>query len=435
MSSSDNMLRLGIAAASPSPSSSQSSSASSKALPADPFMSATQQMLLPPGSGGGGQPLLSSTQQMMSSGAGALLVSLFMTPLDVVKIRLQSQERIYSKKCFLYSNGIMDHLCPRTNGDPPQRALHTVEQICNCKWYNRPRYFNGTFDAILKIGRTEGVASLWSGLSPTLVLAVPTTMIYFTTYEQLKRWLHQRVAGRYTDISSAASNTVPQQSSTVQQPNRFDDTKLVNSSSVAVAQDTGAWISLLSGGLARLWAVTIVSPLELVRTKMQSQKMKLYEVRSCIKDLVKTRGVIGLWSGYTATLLRDVPFSALYWPLYESIKSMHAEQNSFYVTFVSGGVAGSVASTVTLPFDVVKTTKQIEFGEKNIMLVNSGMPRTNKQIVQDILKEQGFKGLFSGLTPRILKVAPACAIMISSYEFFKKFFHKQNLEEINLSSN
>ncbi len=74
----------------------------------------------------------------------------------------------------------------RTNGDPPTRALHTAEEICNCKWYNRPKYFNGTLDAIVKISRTEGISSLWSGLSPTLVLAVPTTMIYFTAYEKLK---------------------------------------------------------------------------------------------------------------------------------------------------------------------------------------------------------------------------------------------------------
>ena len=44
------------------------------------------------------------------------------------------------------------------------QALHTAEEICNCKWYNRPRYFNGTLDAFLKISRTEGVSSLWSGL-------------------------------------------------------------------------------------------------------------------------------------------------------------------------------------------------------------------------------------------------------------------------------
>merc|ERR1719427_812788 len=96
-----------------------------------------------------------------------------------------------AKKCFLYSNGIMDHLGPKqvtfkTNGDPPVRAVHTAEQICNCKWYNRPKYFNGTLDAFVKIAKVEGISSLWSGLSPTLVLAVPTTVIYFTTYEQLK---------------------------------------------------------------------------------------------------------------------------------------------------------------------------------------------------------------------------------------------------------
>ena len=117
---------------------------------------------------GGGDYALNPTQQMMSAGAGSLVVSLFMTPLDVVKIRLQAQERFHAKKCFLYSNGLMDHLCPRTNGDPPARALHTAQEICDCKWYNRPKYFTGTADALVKISRLEGISSLWSGLSPTL---------------------------------------------------------------------------------------------------------------------------------------------------------------------------------------------------------------------------------------------------------------------------
>ena len=39
----------------------------------------------------------------------------------------------------------------------------------------------------MKIARVEGVASLWSGLPPTLLMAVPTTVVYFTCYEQLRR--------------------------------------------------------------------------------------------------------------------------------------------------------------------------------------------------------------------------------------------------------
>lgn len=333
--------------------------------------------------------VLTPGQQMLSSGTGAMLVSLFMTPLDVVKIRLQTQDRLFAKKCFLYSNGLGDHLCPRVNGDPPARALHTVQEICDCKWYNRPKYFNGTGDALYKIGKTEGLSSLWSGLSPTLVLAVPTTVIYFTMYEQIKVLLQR----------------------TSQAP---------------------TLVSLLSGGLARLVSVTLVSPLELVRTKMQSQKMPLSQVKSCLADLVRNHGVLGLWRGYTATLLRDVPFSALYWPLYEQTKAVlgsPARQTSkdyFMVCFASGALAGSVASTVTLPFDVIKTIRQIDIGEKEIMNVRQGQTGTNLLIAKELVREQGVRGLFVGLTPRLLKVAPACAIMISSYEMCKGMFAEQN---------
>lgn len=360
------------------------------------------------GSGASGDFILSPHQAMLSAGAGSMVVSLFMTPLDVVKIRMQAQERFHAKKCFLYSNGLMDHLCPRTNGDPPSRALHTAQEICDCKWYNRPKYFNGTFDALLKISRLEGVSSLWSGLSPTLVLAIPTTVIYFTMYEQLKILINKK---RITYFGSNIKNTA--------------------------TSEAPGWVSLTAGGIARLFAVTIVSPLELTRTKMQSQKMPWSDVTKCLSSLVRSQGVMGLWNGYTATLLRDVPFSALYWPLYEQSKYLltsysnsanmiTAFNHSFIINFLSGALAGSVASTVTLPFDVIKTLKQLEMGEKDIMRVSPGQARSNTTIARELIAEQGARALFSGLTPRLLKVAPACAIMISSYESCKEFFRNKN---------
>ena len=35
---------------------------------------------------------------------------------------------------------------------------------------------------------------------------------------------------------------------------------------------------------------------------------------------------------------------------------------------------------------------------------------------------------FLGLIPRLIKIAPACAVMISTYEFGKSFFQKQNAQ-------
>jgi len=229
----------------------------------------------------------------------------------------------------------------------------------------------------VKITKVEGITSLWSGLSPTLVSAVPTTVVYFTTYEQLKAYMvrHSTNAEKY-----------------------------------AMA------ISTLSGGLARIWAVTLVSPLELVRTKMQAQKMSFIDVRKALVFTVKTDGISGLWKGLSATLLRDVPFSAVYWPCYEYLRPTEFNLGE---SFAAGAVAGSLASTVTLPMDVIKTRFQLELGER-------GVPKKNFEVVREILAAQGWRGLFSGLVPRLLKVAPACAIMISSYEYCKIFFYQHN---------
>ena len=91
--------------------------------------------------------LLVKFKPVVSSSCGAIITSLLMTPLDVVKIRLQSQERMMHKgDCFVYRNGLMDHICTCFNG--PE------------SWYNRKipgGKYTGTLDALIKIVRVEGI--------------------------------------------------------------------------------------------------------------------------------------------------------------------------------------------------------------------------------------------------------------------------------------
>ena len=176
-------------------------------------------------------------------------------------------------------------------------------------------------------------------------------------------------------------------------------------------------ISLSSGALARIIAVFAVSPLELIRTKMQAQKMAFNQVKTALAFTVKSEGLRkGLWKGVGASLLRDVPFSAIYWPFYEYLKPSKFQ---FSQNFIAGAVAGSIASAVTLPADVIKTRLQLELGE-------TGLKKGNLEVARDIVKNQGIRGLYTGIVPRVLKVAPACAIMISSYEYCKKYFKQHN---------
>lgn len=86
---------------------------------------------------------------------------------------------------------------------------------------------------------------------------------------------------------------------------------------------------------------------------------------------------------------------------------------------------------MTAPFDVVKTHKQIEFGEK-VLYAEKPVPSLPKvgtfTIMQKIFHQNGLKGIFAGVIPRVVKVAPACAIMITSFEYGKAFFFRHNVE-------
>lgn len=95
-------------------------------------------------------------------------------------------------------------------------------------------------------------------------------------------------------------------------------------------------------------SATVISPLELIRTKLQAEKLSYRQVTECICSAVQTEGWRSLWRGFGPTLLRDVPFSAMYWYNYEKGKIWLCEryktrEPTFAITFISGAVSGSVS--------------------------------------------------------------------------------------------
>lgn len=268
------------------------------------------------------------------------------------------------------------------------------------------RTFNSTLDGLRKIARNEGISTLWRGLSPTLAMAVPGNVIYFAGYDWMRTGHNSPMVGRVSD----------------------------------------AYAPLVAGSLARVLAAVVVSPIEMLRTRMQAAKSTDKNVLRAtmlgIKEMVTNEGYHSLWRGLTFTLWRDVPFSALYWWGYEFGRErlrdarQRAESNLgigagqgrelshtavLTDSFLAGAGSGAIAAFVTTPFDVGKTRQQTFMhedgarGGKDIP-ENRAMPR----FIKHIYETEGLSGLFKGWAARCLKVAPACAIMISSYEIGKK---------------
>ena len=289
----------------------------------------------------------------------------------------------------------------------------------------RRRTFTSTIDGLRKIARNEGILTLWRGLSPTLMMAVPGNVIYFAGYD----WLR-------TSASSPLHH-------------RIDD----------------AYAPLAAGSIARVVAAVFVSPIEMLRTRMQHSEGAsgvMTQTLRGLKEMVGSDGYRSLWRGLSLTFWRDVPFSGLYWWGYETGRTMLAEarekatgvapasaeaellsagrrqslaqqSNSTLLldSFIAGAGSGGFAAFVTTPFDVGKTRQQVvRYSSAQAAKIGDGkLPpelRPMPQLLWHIFKTEGASGLLKGWAARCLKVAPACAIMISSYEVGKKMAGAMN---------
>lgn len=183
-------------------------------------------------------------------------------------------------------------------------------------------------------------------------------------------------------------------------------------------------VPLAAGVFARSIVSSVVSPLELIRTNLQSTPTlpntprTLKSVLSSLEAIVRAHGVRHLWRGLEPTLWRDVPFSGLYWASYEGMKRRFEKRGRSgpSVAFICGATSGTAAALLTSPFDVLKTRRQA------LVMSMPGQRTHALPLLRQMVLTEGVSALFAGLGPRIAKIAPACGIMIASYEVCSSLF-------------
>ena len=193
---------------------------------------------------------------------------------------------------------------------------------------------------------------------------------------------------------------------------------------------------MVCGGLAGCIAKTATNPLE--RIKMLSQtgehglggrKGSSVSVLNLYRSIIQNEGVIGLWAGNGANLVRIFPAKAVVFStndmyqgffrswLYSSSSDKNQKLPPAY-SFLAGGMAGMSATAFTYPLDFAR-------GRISGKLGKQGGKKEYKGIVSTIMltvRDEGFRAVYKGVTPTLMGAMPYEGIKFGTVGLLEKLF-------------
>lgn len=170
-------------------------------------------------------------------------------------------------------------------------------------------------------------------------------------------------------------------------------------------------VSALSGAKGHMLASSVgecLSCLIRVPTEVVKQKVQARQATSswqCLRSILAKQGVRGLFVGYWTTVMRDVPFSAIQYPIWEALRTQYNPEGSGFKSGVCGSCAGAIAGTLTTPIDVVKTR-----------LMTATERVTVLETVR-VLAAEGPRSFFNGLSARLGWLTVGGFVYLGTYQY------------------
>jgi len=146
------------------------------------------------------------------------------------------------------------------------------------------------------------------------------------------------------------------------------------------------------------------------------------------RKIIAEEGFASLYKGLTPTLLGLVHVGVQF-PLYERTKSWLSRGREEELTaghlMLAASLSKLTASVAAYPHEVVRTKLQVD--ATSLRVLGDGVARPSelhraKQVLSQILREEGPRGLYRGLTSNLLRTVPACMLTFTSYELAKRYF-------------
>lgn len=299
------------------------------------------------------------SHDLIAGGIGGSVGVMLTCPLDVMQTRLQSS-------AFRMQRMTSMNLNLATIGAAP----------------TKPAYFKGLLSYARHIARSEGVQSLFKGLTPTLLAVTPSRAIYFSTYKVVKDYLNLNQG-------------------------------------VIAADSSGVY--LLAGASAQFVNSTVTNPLWFVKTRLQldfnhgNQSSLLQTVRLAYKE----NGLRTFYRGLRASYLGMIEV-AIHFASYEEIKREllrlqgKSSEDSFIVLegTIAAGAAKVISTGICYPYEVIRT--RLRQQQSNVL--GERRYQTCLQTLKTIIREEKFRGLYGGMATSLIRQVPFITIMFCTYE-------------------
>lgn len=238
-----------------------------------------------------------------------------------------------------------------------------------------------------------GFRGIYRGVGSALVGSAPGAALFFVTYEHIKST---------STLSPAATH-------------------------------------MLAASLGEIAACAVRVPTEVVKQRAQAGQHGGRSGSALRAILGAPGGVVGVWRGlyrgWGITVMREVPFTVLQFPVWEGMKAWGRERRArtgrglFGETAmpgerevgameagVYGSLAGALAAGVTTPLDVLKTRVMLSAQREGV-----------GRIVRGILREHGVRPFFAGIGPRVMWISIGGAIFLGSYQWAVNAMERKRL--------